>query len=58
MIYANRTVRTFLELQAMNKTNVLLQLNEWHGRTILTIRGDSYPDLRCDPQQRSKGGLT
>ena len=39
VIYANRTVKTYLELQAMNKTNVLLALSEWNGRTVLTFRG-------------------
>lgn len=38
-IYVNRIVRTYLELQAMNKTNVLLQLSQWEGQTILTFRG-------------------
>lgn len=39
VIYANRTVRTFLDLQAMNKTNVLLQMGEYSGRSWTTFRG-------------------
>lgn len=39
VIYANRTIRTYLELQAMNKTNVLLRLEEIAGRTVLSFRG-------------------
>jgi hypothetical protein len=39
VIYVNRTVRTYLELQAMNKVNVLLQLVEWEGSTVLKFRG-------------------
>ena len=39
VIYANRTIGTYLELQAMNKTNVLLQLKEFNGMTVPTFRG-------------------
>lgn len=39
VIYCNRVVKTYLDLQAQNKTNVLLQLSEWDGRNILTFRG-------------------
>lgn len=38
-IYCNRTVRTYLELQAMNKTNVWLSLQEFDGRVIPAFRG-------------------
>ena len=38
-IYGNRIVRTYLDLQAMNKTNVLLRLEEFHGKVITTFRG-------------------
>lgn len=37
--YANRVVRTYLDLQALNKTNVLLQMTEWAGRPVTTFRG-------------------
>lgn len=39
VIYANRVVRTYLDLQAMNKTNVLLRLEEFDGKAITTFRG-------------------
>jgi hypothetical protein len=39
VIYANRIVRTYLDLQAMNKTNVLLRLEEFDGKVITTFRG-------------------
>lgn len=43
-IYCNRTVRTALELQLLNKpgsssTNIYLQPMEWEGRVISTFRG-------------------
>ncbi len=39
VIYCNRTIRTYLDIQAVNKTNVLLKLEEWNGKTITTFRG-------------------
>lgn len=38
-IYCNRTIRTALDIQATNKTNVLLKLDEWDGRPVTTFRG-------------------
>lgn len=38
-IYVNRTIATYLDLQAMNKTNVLLKSEEWDGRAVTTFRG-------------------
>jgi len=38
-IYGNRIIRTYLDLQAMNKTNVLLRLEEFQGKVITTFRG-------------------
>jgi hypothetical protein len=38
-IYCNRTIRTYLDIQAVNKTNVLLRLDEWQGKAITTFRG-------------------
>jgi len=46
MIYCNRIVRTYLDLQAMNKTNVLLRLEEYDGKVITTFRG--IPVRTCD----------
>jgi hypothetical protein len=39
VIYCNRVVRTYLDLQAMNKTNVLLQMREFQGEVVTTFRG-------------------
>lgn len=38
-IYCNRNIRTYLDIQAVNKTNVLLQMEQWAGRPTLTFRG-------------------
>ena len=46
VIYANRVVRTYLDLQAMNKTNVLLRIEEFDGKPITTFRG--IPVRTCD----------
>jgi len=46
VIYCNRTIRTYLDLQAMNKTNVLLKLIEVDGMVISTFRG--IPIRTCD----------
>jgi hypothetical protein len=39
VIYCNRVIRTYLDLQAMNKTNVLLRIEEFNGIPITTFRG-------------------
>jgi hypothetical protein len=46
VMYANRVVRTYLDLQAMNKTNVLLRIEEFDGKPITTFRG--IPVRTCD----------
>ena len=46
VIYCNRVVRTYLDLQAMNKTNVLLRIEEFDGKPITTFRG--LPIRTCD----------
>lgn len=38
-IYVNRTVYLALDLQALNKTNVLLKMDQWDGEPTLTFRG-------------------
>ena len=38
-IYCNRPVASALDRQAMNKSNVLLNLTEWDGRPVTTFRG-------------------
>ena len=39
VIYCNRVIRTYLDLQAMNKTNVLLELRQFEGEVVTTFRG-------------------
>lgn len=39
VLYCNRIIRTYLDLQAMNKTNVLLRIEEFDGKPITTFRG-------------------
>lgn len=39
VIYCNRTVRTYLDLQAMNKTNVLLTMEQYGGQVVTMFRG-------------------
>ena len=46
VIYANRILRTYLDLQAMNKTNVLLRIEEFDGKPVTTFR--SIPIRTCD----------
>ena len=46
VIYSNRVIRTYLDLQAMNKTNVLLRLEEFNGKVVTTFRG--IPIRTCD----------
>ncbi len=38
-IYCNRTIMTYLDQQAMNKTNVLLRMEDWQGQSVTTFRG-------------------
>jgi hypothetical protein len=38
-LYCNRTIRTYLDIQALNKTNLLLRFEEWDGKPITTFRG-------------------
>ncbi len=37
--YCNRTIALALDLQAQNKTNVLLKMEQWDGMSITTYRG-------------------
>jgi hypothetical protein len=46
VIYCNRVIRTYLDLQAMNKTNVLLRIEEYDGKPVTTFRG--IPVRTCD----------
>jgi hypothetical protein len=38
-IYCNRVISTYIDLQAMNKTNVLLKMEEFDGHSVTTFRG-------------------
>lgn len=44
--YCNRTIRTWLDIQAVNKSNVLLRFEEWHGKPVTTFR--QIPIRTCD----------
>jgi hypothetical protein len=45
-IYANRVIRTWLDIQALNKANVLLQFDQWDGKPVTKFRG--IPVRTCD----------
>lgn len=55
-IYCNRVIRTYLDLQAMNKTNVLLRLEEFNGKVVTTFRG--IPVRTCDAVLNNEAQLT
>ena len=56
VIYCNRVVRTYLDLQAMNKTNVLLRLEEFDGKVVTTFRG--IPVRTCDAILNNEAQVT
>jgi hypothetical protein len=56
VLYANRVVRTYLDIQAANKTNVLLRLEEWNGKPITTFRG--VPIRTCDSLLNTESRVT
>src|SRR6516164_959046 len=56
VLYANRVVRTYLDLQAMNKTNVLLRIEEFDGKPITTFRG--IPVRTCDALANNEANVT
>ena len=56
VIYCNRVIRTYLDLQAMNKTNVLLRLEEFDGKTVTTFRG--IPVRTCDAILNNEAQVT
>src|SRR6266699_6407925 len=56
VIYCNRVVRTFLDLQAMNKTNVLLRIEEFDGKPVTTFRG--VPVRTCDAILNTEAQVT
>jgi hypothetical protein len=56
IIYCNRVIRTYLDLQAMNKTNVLLRIEEFDGKPITTFRG--IPVRTCDAIVNNEQNVT
>jgi len=44
--YCNRAVSTWLDIQAVNKTNVLLKMEEFDGKAVTSFRG--IPIRTCD----------
>ena len=56
VIYCNRVIRTYLDLQAMNKTNVLLRLDEFNGKVVTTFRG--IPVRTCDAVLNNEARIT
>jgi len=56
VIYCNRIIRTYLDLQAMNKTNVLLRIEEFDGKPVTTFRG--IPVRTCDAILNNEAQVT
>src|SRR6266705_2102458 len=56
MMYCNRIIRTYMDLQAMNKTNVLLRLEEFNGKVVTTFRG--IPIRTCDAILNNESQVT
>lgn len=56
VLYCNRVVRTYLDLQAMNKTNVLLRLDEYNGKVVTSFRG--VPVRTCDSLLNTESRVT
>ncbi len=44
--YCNRAISTWLDIQALNKQNVLLRIDEFDGKPVTTFRG--IPIRTCD----------
>jgi len=56
VIYCNRVIRTYLDIQAANKTNVLLRLEEFNGKVVTTFRG--VPIRTCDAILNTEAQVT
>lgn len=54
--YCNRVLRTYLDIQAVNKTNLLLRFEEWHGKPVTTFRG--VPIRTCDALLSTEARVT
>lgn len=55
-IYCNRTISTYLDIQAVNKANVLLKIEEWDGMPVTTFRG--IPIRPCDALLNTESRVT
>lgn len=55
-IYCNRDIATALDLQALNKTNVLLQMGQFGGKPVTTFRG--IPIRVCDAILNNEARIT
>lgn len=55
-IYTNRTVKTMLRIQAMNKSNVYLMVGEEEGKPKLTF--DGYPIRKLDQLLNTEARVT
>jgi hypothetical protein len=56
VIYCNRVLRTYFDLQAMNKTNVLLEMKQFEGEVVTTFRG--VPIRTCDAILNTEARIT
>jgi len=55
VIYMSRTVKTWLELQINDKSNLHLGMTEWHGMQVLAFRG--IPIVTCDALKKTETNL-
>jgi hypothetical protein len=54
--YCNRAIATWLDIQAMNKANMLLQINEFDGKPRTSFRG--IPIRICDQLLNTEARVT
>ncbi len=54
--YCNRAISTWLDIQAVNKSNVLLRMEEFDGKPVTTFRG--IPIRTCDQLLNTETALT
>jgi hypothetical protein len=54
--YANRAITTWLDIQALNKQNVLLQMEQFDGKPVTSFRG--IPIRTCDQLLNTEARLT
>lgn len=56
VIYCNKTIRSFLRRQILNKSNVNLNLEEVAGKKVITF--DGVPVRRCDAILNTEGTIS